>query len=42
MIGVIGLGQAGGNIANLFAEKGVPSIVMNYSSKDIETCTSEE
>ena len=42
MIGVIGLGQAGGNIANLFAEKGVPSIVMNYSSKDIETCTSVE
>ena len=42
MIGVIGLGQAGGNIANLFAEKGVPSLVINYSSKDLETCTSVE
>lgn len=39
MIGVIGLGQAGGNIADLFAENGVPTIVMNYSSKDLETCT---
>ena len=38
MIAVIGLGQAGGNIANLFAEKGVLSAAINYSSKDLETC----
>lgn len=42
MLGVIGLGQAGGNIANLFAERGVPSIVINYSSKDLDTCDSVE
>lgn len=39
MLATIGLGQAGGNIANLFAEKGVPSLAINYSSKDLETCS---
>lgn len=38
MIGVIGLGQAGGNIANLFAEREIVSAAINYSTKDLETC----
>ena len=39
MLATIGLGQAGGNIANLFSERGVPSLAINYSSKDLETCS---
>lgn len=38
MIGVIGLGQAGGNVANIFAERGIQTAAINYSSKDLETC----
>lgn len=37
MLGVIGVGAAGGNVADEFYTKGIKSIAINYSSKDIES-----
>jgi tubulin-like protein CetZ len=37
MFGVIGLGQCGSNIADLFAEKGYTSAAINYSEKDLQS-----
>ena len=37
MLGVIGIGAAGNNIADEFALRGIPSIAINYSSKDLES-----
>jgi cell division GTPase FtsZ len=37
MLGIIGLGQAGGTIADLFSEQGFLSMVINYSEKDLES-----
>jgi tubulin-like protein CetZ len=36
-IGVIGIGQAGGNIADEFAKKGFYSAAINFSAKDLES-----
>lgn len=38
MLGVIGLGQGGSSVANLFASLDVPTIAINYSEKDLDTC----
>lgn len=35
MIGVISLGQCGGNIGDLFVEYGFPAVAINYSSTDL-------
>jgi cell division GTPase FtsZ len=37
MLGIIGIGAAGGNIADEGAKRGIKSIALNYSSKDIES-----
>ncbi|MED1205976.1 tubulin-like doman-containing protein [Heyndrickxia acidicola] len=37
MLGIIGLGQAGGTVADLFAERGFLSMAINYSEKDLES-----
>lgn len=37
MLGIIGVGAAGGNIADEAITKGIPSIVINYSQKDVDS-----
>jgi tubulin-like protein CetZ len=37
-LSILAVGQAGGNIANLFSEKGYPALVINSSQRDLETC----
>lgn len=37
-LSVLGIGQAGGNIANLFSERGYNSLVINSSQRDLDTC----
>lgn len=38
MLGVIGIGQGGGNIANIFSKHDYPTLAINYSSSDLATC----
>jgi tubulin-like protein CetZ len=38
MIGVIGLGQGGSNITNLFAKHDYPTLAINYSQSDLQSC----
>ncbi|MGG3987493.1 tubulin-like doman-containing protein [Bacillus smithii] len=38
MLSVIGIGQAGGSVADNFASKGIDSLVINYSQKDLDSC----
>ncbi|PGQ88323.1 cell division protein FtsZ [Priestia megaterium] len=42
MIGIVGIGAAGGNIADLAFEYGIPAIAMNFSERDLESLDSIE
>lgn len=37
MIGIVGIGAAGGNIADLAFEHDIPAIAMNFSERDLES-----
>ena len=37
MIGVVGIGAAGGNVADEAYQQGIPAIAINYSEKDLES-----
>jgi tubulin-like protein CetZ len=39
MIGIIGLGQGGSNIANEFSKNGYPTLAINYSQSDLNSCS---
>jgi tubulin-like protein CetZ len=39
MIGVIGLGQGGSNVANEFSKNGYPTLAINYSQSDLNSCS---
>lgn len=39
MIGVIGLGQGGSNVTNEFSKNGYPTLAINYSQSDLNSCS---
>lgn len=39
MLGIIGVGQGGSMIADKFSSNGFPAIAINYSERDLESCS---
>ncbi|MED4262475.1 cell division protein FtsZ, partial [Priestia aryabhattai] len=37
MIGIVGIGAAGGNIADLAFENGINAVALNFSERDLES-----
>lgn len=42
MLGIVGVGAAGGNIADIATEKGIKSVAINYSHQDLESLSNVE
>lgn len=42
MLGIVGVGAAGGNIADIATENGIKSVAINYSHQDLESLSNVE